>query len=103
MTAEKIIERINKDSEKEIYQHYFKALDAREKVKNRLAIARRNKTSLADSFTVLSSSEQSNLDNFLYDRDPKYCSPVYSARYCEWRLKQLRKGVITINVLHRFE
>lgn len=90
-------------SEQIIYQNYFKALMTRAQLKEQLAAATTERQYLQRSFIHLSSPEARRLDTFLYDRDPKYCSLVYAARYGEWRLQQLRRGIITINVVHRFE
>jgi len=90
-------------SEKTIYKNYFKALMAREQVTQQLAVTKKERQDLQSSFTQLSSSESKNLDLFKNDRDPKYCSLVYAVKYGEWRLRKLRQGAITINVVHRFE
>jgi len=90
-------------SESTIYQNYFKALIAREQVTQQLTVAKKERQDLQKSFTQLSSSETQKLGLFKNDRDPKYSSLVYAVKYGEWRLRQLRKGAITINVKHSFE
>lgn len=98
------IVRVSDTSSKQtIYQNYFKALMARAQLKQQLAFATTERQYLQRSFTHLNSPEVQRLDTFLHDKDPKYCSLVYAARYGEWRLQQLRSGIITINVVHRFE
>src|SRR3989338_6664326 len=87
-------------AEEAVYQNYFRALQARELLTQQQQVAIEGRQNLERSFSPLGTYESGQLTDFLNDRDAKYSSVTYATKYCQWRLRQLRDGAITIRVVH---
>ncbi len=92
-----------RNSEPEVYKNYFAALVVKDQLQKDLTVATRERQDLQSSFKLLTIDEAKILERFARNQDPTYSSVVYGVKYCEWRLSKLKQGVITINIVHRFE
>ena len=98
-----IVKRTEIVSEEQVYTNYFKALISKDQVFKYLTLVKEGRIKLQNSFLLLDEEEAVELDYFKHDKHHKYSSLVYAVKYGEWRLQQMRKGIVTINVVHRFE